>query len=96
MKTGGPMGGAVLAGGYSSYQLFKATLQFLATRDLTMNPLMVNGTVDGVVAGDTPILIDGTVGLNILFKTSLWSYMMVWRSCPYLRDNIADFVVAAT
>ena len=77
MKTGGPMGGTVLAGGYSNYQLFKATLQFLATRDLTRNHLMVNGTVDGMEAGDTPILIDGTIGLNILFKTSLWSYTMV-------------------
>ena len=77
MKTGGPMGGTVLAGGYSSYQIFKATLQFLATRDLTRNHLMVNGTVHGVEAGDTAILIDGTIGLNILFKTSLWSYTMV-------------------
>ena len=85
MMTGGAMGGAVLAGGYSNYQLFKGTLQFLATRDLIKNPLVVNGVYDGIPGSDTPILVDGELGLNIFFKMSLWAYRMVDIQCAPLH-----------
>jgi len=81
MKTGGAMGGTILAGGYSNYQLFKGTLQFLATRDLIKDPLVVNGISEGIPGSETPILVDGELGLNILFKMSPWAYRMVDIRC---------------
>lgn len=71
------MGSTVLAGGYSNYQLFKATLQFLASRDLIKNPLVVNGTSDGINGIDIPVVMDSELGLNIFFKTSPWAYKLV-------------------
>ena len=40
LKGGSSKGSSVLAKGYSNYQMFKAMLQFLATRDLITNPLL--------------------------------------------------------
>ncbi|KAF8423778.1 Nrap protein [Tirmania nivea] len=77
MKTGDAMGVTVLAGGYSNYQMFKGTLQFLATRDLTKNPLVVNRISDGTPLSDAPIVMDGELGLNIFFKMSPWAYKML-------------------
>ena len=88
MKTGGAMGGSVLAGGYSSYQLFKATLQFLVTRDLIKSPLVVNGSSESTPNSDIPVLMDGELGLNIFFKSSPWAYKMVGTTnvnSAYLR-----------
>ncbi|RPB25655.1 Nrap protein [Terfezia boudieri ATCC MYA-4762] len=77
MKAGSAMGGTVLSGGYSNYQLFKGTLQFLAARDLIKNPLVVNGVSEGIHWSDTPIVMDGEIGLNLFFKMSPWAYRML-------------------
>lgn len=53
---------------YSSYQLFKATLQFLANTDLV--------ALD-VACTNHPILFDESRSLNLLFKMSSWSYKRV-------------------
>ncbi|PYI26556.1 Nrap protein [Aspergillus indologenus CBS 114.80] len=77
LDGGGPNGKPVLLKSYSSYQLFKATLQFLAGRDLT-NPLALF-TADLSFPGGSPVLYDGKRGLNILYKMTLWSYAFLRR-----------------
>jgi U3 small nucleolar RNA-associated protein 22 len=74
-------GKPVLSKGYSCLQMFKATLQFLAARDLVTNPLLI-GAVK-VEAGDDrgPVLFDGQRGINFLFKMTDWSYKMVYYKC---------------
>lgn len=74
-------GKPVLSKGYSCLQMFKATLQFLAARDLVTNPLLI-GAVK-VEAGDDrgPVLFDGQRGINFLFKMTAWSYKMVYYKC---------------
>ena len=77
MQSGGAKGRPILSSGYSSYQLFKAVLQFLSTRDLILEPLFIQS--NGLTMEDKtkPILFDGTRGHNILFKMTPWSYKMV-------------------
>ena len=76
------MGNNVLAPGYSNYQLFKATLQYIASRDLVKNPLVCNADSSVATGGDIPVLMDGQHGLNLFFKMSPWSYKMVITSSP--------------
>lgn len=80
MRTGGPADRPAMSTGYSSYQLFKATLQFLSTADLISKPLVLQSTNFRVMNNDGPVLFDGARGLNILFKMSAWSYRRVSSS----------------
>ncbi|RHZ52197.1 hypothetical protein CDV55_103690 [Aspergillus turcosus] len=73
LEGGGANGKPILLKSYSCYQLFKATIQFLAARDLT-KPLLFS-TADGVsFPGDGPVVYDGQRGINILYKMTPWSY----------------------
>lgn len=71
-EGGGPSGQPILLRSYSSYQIFKATMQFLAGRDLT-KPLLLFAN-DVAVPSEGPTLYDGRRGLNILYKMTPWSY----------------------
>lgn len=71
-EGGGPSGQPILLQSYSSYQIFKATMQFLAGRDLT-HPLLLFVN-DFAVPNEGPILYDGRRGLNLLYKMTPWSY----------------------
>ncbi|GAB1211102.1 hypothetical protein ATERTT37_000214 [Aspergillus terreus] len=71
-EGGGPNGKPVLLKSYSSYQLFKATMQFLAGRDLR-TPLLLSAK-DITFPDGTPVLYDGKRGLNVLYKMTPWSY----------------------
>lgn len=71
-EGGGPTGQPILLRSYSSYQIFKATMQFLAGRDLT-TPLLLFAT-DVPVPDGGPVLYDGRRGLNLLYKMTPWSY----------------------
>jgi U3 small nucleolar RNA-associated protein 22 len=71
-EGGGPTGQPILMRSYSSYQIFKATVQFLAGRDLT-TPLLLFAS-DVPVPDGGPVLYDGHRGLNLLYKMTPWSY----------------------
>ncbi|KAJ5594539.1 uncharacterized protein N7459_000747 [Penicillium hispanicum] len=71
-EGGGPSGQPILLRSYSSYQIFKATMQFLAGRDLSA-PLILFAA-DIPVPDGAPVLYDGRRGLNILYKMTAWSY----------------------
>ncbi len=77
MQSGGAKGRPMLSSGYSSYQLFKAVLQFLSTRDLVLDPLFIQSNGLALVDNKKPVFFDGARGHNVLFKLTPWSYTMV-------------------
>ncbi|KAF2466725.1 pre-rRNA processing protein-like protein Utp22 [Lindgomyces ingoldianus] len=86
-----------LSSGYSSYQLFKATLQFLATRDLIKAPYAFNSCYNSSdfsvsTAESTPIFFDGPRNINILFKMSPWSYERLRSEAELTVDMLGDSV----
>ena len=62
---------------YSNHQLFKAMLQFLATRDLVVKPLFARNEAQRTLSVDGPLIFDGETNLNILFKMTRWQYQRV-------------------
>lgn len=89
LKGGGPKGHGLLATGYSNYQMFKAMLQFLASRNLAIDPL-VFGTKENVkrLGAKVPVVFDGEHGVNILFKMTSWSYNLVGTLSPCVQFAI--------
>lgn len=63
--------------GYSSYQLFKATLQFIAASNLSKEPLIIGFESLELVDQTGPVFFDGEQGLNVLYKMTEWSYKLV-------------------
>lgn len=94
MRGGGRAARSVLLSGYSSYQLFKATLQFLATTDLSASPILLQSSDFQQVPSDNPVFFDGSRGLNLLFKMSPWSYKMVRH--PFLGIDSCNLPVVAS
>ncbi|KAL3446817.1 Nrap protein [Aspergillus insuetus] len=77
LEGGGPAGKPILLRSYSSYQMFKATVQFLAAKDLT-EPLLLSAS-DILFPSGAPVVYDGKRGLNVLYKMSPWSYNFLRR-----------------
>ncbi|RMJ25556.1 hypothetical protein PHISP_03573 [Aspergillus sp. HF37] len=74
-ESGGPDGKPLLSTSYSSYQLFKATMQFISRKDLTRPSLFfAAGATDIQFPHGRPVLYDGKRGTNLLYKMSPWSY----------------------
>ncbi|KAI9773444.1 MAG: hypothetical protein M1840_007660 [Geoglossum simile] len=92
LQGGGPRGQRLLSPGYSSYQLFKATLQFLASRDLVTNPLLFQAGEFSTQKLDVPTLYDGPRGMNILFKMTSWSYRLLRHEARTSLDMFQDVV----
>ncbi|KAI9847887.1 MAG: hypothetical protein M1838_000695 [Thelocarpon superellum] len=92
LRGGGRHGRAVLSPGYSSYQLFKATLQLIATRDLTREPLVFQGGDHSVPSTALPQVYDGPRGMNILFRMSRWSYDMLRHEAKVSLKMLGDAV----
>ena len=78
LKGGGAKGHALLTNGYSNYQMFKAMIQFLASRNLTTNPLVLSTVETVKIPGAAyPVVFCGEYGVNVLFKMTSWSYDLV-------------------
>lgn len=77
LRTGGLKGKPVLSKSCNYYQLFKATLQYLAITDLMLDPLIVYSDHLDLGARKCPLFFDGKRGLNVLFKMTVWSYNTV-------------------
>ncbi|TKA68398.1 hypothetical protein B0A55_08744 [Friedmanniomyces simplex] len=94
LQGGGPNGKPILSEGYSIYQLFKATLQVLAMRDLSKTALVV-GAGDAKPTGDgTPMLWDASRAHNVLYKVTPWAYSQLRQdartSLTMLGDQLFD------
>lgn len=95
LQTGGGSGMPLLSSGYSSYQLFKATLQYLAAKNLVKDPAVLQANNTTLASQDgLPIFFDGTRGINILYKMTASSYQHLRKeartSLQILSDNLAD------
>ncbi|GAO48189.1 Nrap protein [Saitoella complicata NRRL Y-17804] len=78
LQGGGPRNAPVLADGYSSYQLFKSTIQFLAKRDFVKEPAIMGNESDVVVEGGN--FVDAKHHLDLFGKMS-------GASLKFLRDE---------
>ncbi|KAL5116786.1 U3 snoRNP protein [Pleosporales sp. CAS-2024a] len=85
------IGGQALSAGYSSYQLFKATLQFLARHDLAKKPFMVQApNVTIPKTEKTPVFFDGARSQNVLFKMTPWSYKRLQTEAKATVDMLSE------
>jgi U3 small nucleolar RNA-associated protein 22 len=100
LQGGGPNGKPAFSSGYSSYQLFKATLQYLASKDLSKSAQFVGGEAIPLPK-DTgvPILFDAARGLNLVFQMTPWSYRLLQQEARativMLNDSAFDHFDAA-
>ncbi|KAJ4313180.1 U3 snoRNP protein [Neodidymelliopsis sp. IMI 364377] len=86
-------GAQPLSPSYSSYQLFKATLQFIARHDLSQKAVVLQAHNVTVPKGDsTPVFFDGPRGQNILFKMTQWSYACLRQEAKATVDMLSDTV----
>jgi U3 small nucleolar RNA-associated protein 22 len=80
LSGGGPGGKPILSGGYSSYQLLKATLQLLAIKDLSRQPFMIGSASASSIPtleDGSPVVWDEARQHNILYKMTPWSYKLL-------------------
>ena len=91
LETAGPNGRPLLSPSYSSYQIFKGTIQFLAAKDLT-RPLVLfpTGQLPTVPQSQSPVLYDGKRGLNVLYKMSPWSYAQLRHESRITLNMLND------
>ena len=92
LQGGGLAGRPLLSEKYSSYQLFKATIQLITKRDLTKqslifgdNPPMLHASEKGI-----PQIWDGIRAHNLLFKMSPWSYELLRNEAKTTLDVLND------
>lgn len=72
---GGSGGRPIFSLKYDGHQLFRATLHFLASRDLVRQPLIIGQTKLGSYdMKGVPMLFDGSSSTNLLYRMSMWSY----------------------
>lgn len=84
-------GAPPLSNGYSSYQLFKATLQFLARHDLSKKAYSFQAQDVGFPKGGiAPIFFDGQRSLNLLYKMTPWSFAQLHLEAKITVDTLGD------
>ena len=92
LQGGGPAGRPILNEAYSSYQLFKATVQLLAMREFCKQPLVISA--DGVApefsSSTQPIVWDATRQHNILYKMAPWSYRVLRQEARSTLSTLND------
>lgn len=100
LSGGGTSGNKILLHGFSSYQLFKGAIKYLATMDLTTGYLSFSSSIgEGTSckfnpdAGfNTPTLFDKTVKLNILWKMTKASYQELRQNAIHTLALLNDVV----
>lgn len=92
LRGGGPKNAPLFSQGYNCYQLFKAMIQFLATRDLIKDPVIL-GTKSSLRLprhDGTPYFFDGQRYHNVVYKMSPWSYRMLQHDAAVSLAALAD------
>lgn len=94
LESGGPGGKPLLSPGYSYYQLFKATLQLLAVKDFSAQPLVIGGTdatsPPPVLSRHAPVVWDAERGHNLLYKVQPSSYRLLRHEVRTSLNALAD------
>ena len=86
-------GKPVLSRGHSSFQLFKAVLQYLSTKDLIHAPECINSEQLYVATSPGPIFYDDVRGMNVLFKMTPWSYNVLRHEANMTLVSLNDKLV---
>ncbi|KAG7851161.1 hypothetical protein KL941_000830 [Ogataea angusta] len=99
LAGGGENGNKVLLHGYSSYQLFKGTIKYLATQDLVDDGYLSfssvvgdNGSVYKKGGFNVPTLFDKTTKINIFWKMTASSYQVLKKQAAETLDLLNDVV----
>lgn len=90
LQGGGPKGHTVLSPGYSSYQLFKGVLQYIAKSNLITKPMFFQANEVSISKTRLPVFYDGPRGHNILFKMSASSYESLQDEARISIDMLND------
>jgi U3 small nucleolar RNA-associated protein 22 len=91
LQGGGTKGHSVLSPGYSSYQMFRAVLQFLSSTNMAAKPQSYETPSDfQSMKSNIPMFYDGPRGQNILYKMTPWSYMMLKDESKTSLDMLND------
>ncbi|KAF2144618.1 uncharacterized protein K452DRAFT_245617, partial [Aplosporella prunicola CBS 121167] len=91
LQGGGPGGKPLFAAGYSSYQLFKGMLQFLASKDLSDQPQLYQAQSIALPKEDgVPAFFDGPRGLNVLYKMTPWAYQLLRCEAKTTMASLGD------
>ncbi|KXJ89432.1 Nrap protein, partial [Microdochium bolleyi] len=90
MQGGGRKGEAVLSASLHSTQLFKATLQYLATANFLKKPVVIGGdSIDmDSIRQSGPVVYDGARSMNILYKMTAWSATMLVEQARWSLETI--------
>ena len=84
-------GAQSVTSGFSSYQLFKSTLQFLSRGDLIKKPFIFQAQNITIPKTETaPVVFDGPRGQNVLFKMTPWSYSRLRFEAKATVDMLSD------
>lgn len=100
LNGGGNSGNKILLHGFSSYQLFKGAIKYLATMDLTTGYLSFSSDLDQSTASkyvpeagfNTPTIFDKNVKLNVLWKMSKSSYQALRQLAINTFELLNDVV----
>lgn len=99
LNGGGLNGNKILLHGFSSYQLFKGTIKYLATIDLSAGYLSFSSLIGESITSkynpegfNVPTIFDKNVKLNILWKMSNSSYSSLQSSAIETMELLSDVV----
>lgn len=90
LQGGGRKGEAVLSASLHSTQLFKATLQYLATANFLKKTVIIGGEAPDLdtIRQSGPVLYDGVRKMNILYKMTPWSAAMLVEQAKWSLETI--------
>lgn len=91
LETGASNGKPLLSTNYNSYQLFKATMQFLSGKDLLTPFVLFSSEVkQSFPSSSHPTFFDGKRGVNLLYKMSTCSYQLLRHECTTTVKMLGD------
>jgi U3 small nucleolar RNA-associated protein 22 len=92
LQTGGRKGESILSSSLHSSQLFKATLQYLASANLPKKTVILGSTTISpeLVRQTGPVLYDSAREINILYNMSIWSATMLNEHAKLSLSAIND------
>ncbi|KAK9449260.1 Nrap protein [Limtongia smithiae] len=89
--SSGHQGSKILSRGFSNYQLFKATLNYLANTDLVANPVYMAKEAPQVpTMNELPVLINNDINLNALWRMSPSSYEKLRHEAALTVQELND------
>lgn len=99
LNGGGLNGNKILLHGFSSYQLFKGTIKYLATMDLNSGYLSFSSLIGESTTSkynsdgfNVPTIFDKNVKLNILWKMTKSSYQILQKQASETLALLNDIV----